>query len=80
MSNKRNLFSVTDNGEGIEIKCEAEMFEICSTFSALYKTSPAFRAIIETSVEMAKRNMETGLKELNHNEQVIWPNKTQGDA
>jgi len=80
MSNKRNLFSITDNGEGIQIKCEAEMFEICSAFSELYKTSEAFRAVIETSLEMARRNMKTGLKELNHNEQVIWPKKTQGDA
>jgi hypothetical protein len=80
MSKKRNLFSVTDTGEGIAIKCEAEMFEICSTFSALYRTSAAFRAILETSIEMAKQNMETGLEQSSHSEQVILSTKTQGDA
>ena len=80
MSNKRSLFSVTDTGEGVAVKCEAEIFEICRVFSELYKTSPAFRAMIETSIEMSKRDVNTGLERVDHSEGFMFGNKTQGDA
>ena len=79
MSNERNLFSITDNGEGIAIKCEAEGWELVRTFSALIKTSHIFRATIKTAIEMAEQDVETNLLEVSHEESII-PNKTQGDA
>jgi hypothetical protein len=79
MSNERNLFSITDNGEGIAIKCEAEGWELVRTFSALIRTSHIFRATIKTAIEMAEQDVETGLEESSHNEFVI-PNNIKGDA
>ncbi len=79
MSNKRNLFSITDTGEGIEIKCEAEGWEISRTFSALFKTSHAFRTIMLTAIDMAEKDEETGLLATKHNEYII-PNEIKGNA
>lgn len=79
MSNERNLFSITDTGEGIAIKCEADGWELVRTFSALIKTSYIFRATIKAAVEMAEKDVETGLEEASHNEYVI-PKNFKGDA
>lgn len=79
MSNERNLFSITDTGEGIAIKCEAEGWELSRTFSALMKSSYIFRAVIKTAIEMAEQDTETGLEETKHNEYII-PNNIQGNA
>jgi len=79
MSEKRNLFSITDNGEGIEIKCEAEGWELSRTFSALMKSSYVFRAVIKTAIEMAEEDEDTGLKETKHSEYVI-PKQIKGNA
>jgi hypothetical protein len=79
MSNERNLFSITDNGEGIAIKCEAEGWELVRTFSALIKTSHIFRVTIKTAIEMAEQDVETGLQESSHKEYVT-PNNIKGDA
>ena len=79
MSNERNLFSITDTGESIAIKCEADGWELARTFSALIKTSYVFRATIKSALEMAEQDVETGLQETSHSEFVI-PNKIKGDA
>jgi hypothetical protein len=79
MSEKKNLFSIIDNGEGIEIKCEAESWELSRTFSALYKSSYVFRAVIKTAIEMAEEDEDTGLEETKHSEYVI-PSKIKGNA
>lgn len=79
MSKKRNLFSITDNGEGIAIKCEAEGWELARTFSALIKSSYIFKATIKTAIEMAEQGTETGLKESSHTEYVI-PKNIKGNA
>ena len=79
MSNKRNLFSITDTGEGIEIKCEAEGLEIARAFSALFRTSYAFRDLIIIAIEMAEKEEETGLLTTKHNEYII-PNEIKGNA
>lgn len=79
MSNERILFSITDNGDGIAIKCEAEGWELSKTFSALLKTSYVFRAVIKTALEMAEQGVETGLEESSHSESVI-PINIKGDA
>jgi len=79
MSNERNLFSITDNGESIAIKCEAEGWELARTFSALIRTSNVFRATIKTAIEMAQQDVDTGLEETSHSEFVI-PNIIKGDA
>lgn len=79
MPNERNLFSITDTGEGIAIKCEAEGWELSRTFSALIKSSYIFKAVIKTAIEMAEQDTETGLKETSHNEYVI-PKNFKADA
>lgn len=79
MSKKRNLFSITDNGEGIAIKCEAEGWELVRTFSALIKSSYIFKATIKTAIEMAEQGTETGLEETKHTEYVI-PKNIKGNA
>lgn len=79
MSNERNLFSITDTGEGIAIKCEADGWELARTFSALYKTSYVFRATIKTAIELAEQDIDTGLEQNTHSEYVI-PNNIKGDA
>ena len=79
MSNERNLFSITDTGEGIAIKCEAEGWELARTFSALIKTSYIFRATIKLAMEMAEQDTETGLQETKHEEYII-PNNIKGNA
>lgn len=79
MSNERNLFSITDTGEGVAIKCEADGWELARTFSALYKTSYVFRATIKTAIQLAEQDIETGLEEASHNEYII-PNNIKGDA
>jgi len=79
MSNERNLFSITDTGEGIAIKCEADGWELVRTFSALIRTSYIFRATIKAAVEMAEKDVETGLEEASHSEFII-PNNIKGDA
>jgi hypothetical protein len=79
MSNERILFSITDNGDSVDIKCEAEGWELSKTFSALLKTSYVFRAVIKTALEMAEQDVETGLKESSHSESVI-PINIKGDA
>ena len=79
MSNERILFSITDNGDGVAIKCEAEGWELSRTFSALLKTSYVFRAVIKTALEMAEQDVETGLEEFSHSESVI-PINIKGDA
>lgn len=79
MSNERNLFSITDTGEGIAIRCEAEGWEIARAFSAIYKTSHIFRATIKAAIQMSEEDIETGLEIGSHEEHVI-PNKTMGDA
>lgn len=79
MSNKRNLFSITDTGEGIAIKCEAEGWELARTFSALIKTSYLFKATIEAAIEIAEKDIDTGLEESSHKEYII-PNNIKGNA
>lgn len=79
MSKTRNLFSIVDTGEGIAIKCEAEGWELVRTLSALYKTSPIFRATIKSAIEIAEQDIEIGLEETKHNEYII-PNNIQGNA
>lgn len=79
MSNERNLFSITDTGEGVAIKCEADGWELVRTFSALIKKSYIFRATIKAAVEMAEKDVETGLEEASHIE-YITPNNIKGDA
>lgn len=79
MSKERNLFSITDTGEGVSIKCEAEGWELSRTFSALIKSSYVFRAVIKTAIEMADKDEETGLQETKHNEYVI-PKNFKADA
>ncbi len=79
MSEKRNLFSITDNGQGIEIKCEAEGWELSRTFSALIKSSYVFRAVIKTALELAEEDVETGLEQVKHSEYVM-PKEIKGNA
>lgn len=78
MSEEKNLFSITDTGEGIQIRCEAEPFELARAFSALYKSSYVFRGLIKTAIEIAEEEGETGLEETKHSEYVIP--QTKGNA
>jgi hypothetical protein len=79
MSEEKNLFSITDTGEGIQIRCEAEPFELIRAFSSLYRSSYVFRGVIKTSIEIAEEEGETGLEEVKHSEYVM-PIKTKGNA
>ena len=58
MENKKNLFSITDNGGSIDIKCEGEGAELVRVFSSLIKSSDTFKTIIEVSLDMANRDVD----------------------
>lgn len=53
MEEKRILFSITDNGETVDIKAEGETYELVQAFTAILKSSQGFRGIIKTSLEIA---------------------------
>jgi hypothetical protein len=79
MENKKNLFSITDNGGSIDIKCEGEGAELVRVFSSLIKSSDTFKTIIEVSLDMANRDVDMLLQATKH-EESITPNKEKWDA
>lgn len=79
MENKKNLFSITDNGGSIDIKCEGEGAELVRVFSSLIKSSDTFRTIIEVSLDMANRDVDMLLRATKH-EESIKSNKEKWDA
>lgn len=79
MENKKNLFSITDNGGSIDIKCEGEGAELVRVFSSLIKSSDTFRTIIEVSLDMANRDVDMLLQATKH-EESIKSNKGKWDA
>lgn len=79
MENKKNLFSITDNGGSIDIKCEGEGAELVRVFSSLIKSSDTFKTIIEVSLDMANRDVDMLLRATKH-EESIKSNKEKWDA
>lgn len=79
MENKKNLFSITDNGGSIDIKCEGEGAELVRVFSSLIKSSDTFKTIIEVSLDMANRDVDMLLQATKH-EESITSNKGKWDA
>lgn len=79
MENKKNLFSITDNGGSIDIKCDGEGSELVRVFSSLIKSSDTFRTIIEVSLDMANKDVDMLLQATRH-EESITSSKGEWDA